>query len=193
MKIFTYTKHNINYSKIQLNIYTNIVQPGVYTKTEIVEPINTNIGISFTQQHQQKVKEGNVYVYKDPRIKPIINEKIENNPQPAEHNVYDPRFYGYGTAYRTYIDNMTGQPRYYYDDVMVHRQNNYITRNNIDSFDFGPQNNEEQKYSNFDIRTLVHNTYRDNTIDFRTDLQTSLMQSINKQQWQRKKMPLRNY
>ena len=31
---------------------------------------------------------------------------------PNESNVYDPRFTGYGTNYRTYIESVTGQPRF---------------------------------------------------------------------------------
>ena len=32
-------------------------------------------------------------------------------------NVYDPRFTGYGTSYRAYNEPVTGQTRFYYDDV----------------------------------------------------------------------------
>ena len=32
------------------NLFTDIVQPGVYTTNQIIEPINSNIGISFQQQ-----------------------------------------------------------------------------------------------------------------------------------------------
>ena len=48
--------------------------------------------------------------------------------EPGASNVYDPRFTGYGTSYRTYIEPMTGQPRFYYDDVDAIRKYNYIRK-----------------------------------------------------------------
>ena len=42
-------------------------------------------------------------------------------------NIYDPRF-GYGTGYRSYIDETTGQPRFYYDDIDAITKPNYIVK-----------------------------------------------------------------
>ena len=30
----------------------HLIQPGVYTRNEIIEPVDSNIGISFTQQFE---------------------------------------------------------------------------------------------------------------------------------------------
>ena len=116
--------------------------------------MNSNIGISFAQQFEpidcEKDCNGGVtFVQKDSRIIPV-HQKVEVTKNgPDESNVYDPRFTGYGTNYRSYIDNVTGQPRFYYDDVMVHRQNNYLTRNKIDFTSFGPQINDINQPSAF--------------------------------------------
>jgi hypothetical protein len=178
------------------DIFTTTIQPGVYSRTEIVEPLNSNIGISFPQQFEpvqcEKADDGGVvFVQKDSRIIPV-NQKIDITPPgPDESNVYDPRFTGYGTNYRAYIDTVTGQPRFYYDDVMVHRQNNYITRNKLDFTDFGARNNQiNQKYSNADIRTKAQNAFADNTINFRTELQTRLLRKVNVNAWQQKVAPI---
>lgn len=178
------------------DIFTTTIQPGVYSRTEIIEPLNSNIGISFPQQFEPVQCEpaddgGVVFVQKDSRIIPV-NQKVDITPPgPDESTVYDPRFTGYGTNYRAYIDNVTGQPRFYYDDVMVHRQNNYITRNKLDFTDFGARNNQiNQQYSNADIREKAQSAFADNTINFRTDLQTRLMRKVNVNAWQQKVAPI---
>jgi hypothetical protein len=178
------------------DIFTTTIQPGVYSRTEVVEPLNSNIGISFPQQFQPVECEktganGVTFVQKDSRITPINQVVNITPPGPDESNVYDPRFTGYGTNYRSYIDDVTGQPRFYYDDVMVHRQNNYITRNKLDFTDFGRRNNEiDQQYSNSEIRNLAQNTYTDEALGFRTELQSRLLRKVNVNSWQQKVAPI---
>ena len=74
------------------------------------------------------------YEYLDPFL-PENAEKLKPKCEKKHiidtSNVYDPRSNSYGTSYRSYIDKMTGQVRYYYDDINAIRQPNYITRNNI--------------------------------------------------------------
>jgi len=178
------------------DIFTTTIQPGVYSRTEIVEPLNSNIGISFPQQFEPVQCEeaddgGVVFIQKDSRIIPV-NQKVDITPPgPDESTVYDPRFTGYGTNYRAYIDTVTGQPRFYYDDVMVHRQNNYVTRNKLDFTDFGPRNNQiNQQYSNAEVRDKAQNAFADNTINFRTELQTRLLRKVNVNAWQQKVAPI---
>jgi len=178
------------------DIFTTNIQPGVFSRTEIVEPLNSNIGISFAQQFEpidcEKDCNGGVtFVQKDSRIIPV-HQKVEVTKNgPDESNVYDPRFTGYGTNYRSYIDNVTGQPRFYYDDVMVHRQNNYLTRNKIDFTSFGPQINDiNQKYGNMSIRHMAQDAFVDNTIQYRTELQSRLLRKANVDSWQQKVAPL---
>lgn len=181
------------------DIFTTTIQPGVYSRTEVIEPIDSNMGISFTQQFEpvkcEKDCNGGVtFVQKDSRIIPI-EQTVDIEPdEPNESNVYDPRFTGYGTNYRAYLDDMTGQPRFYYDDVQVHRQNNYITRNKIDFASFGPQNNEiNQKYGNMTIRQKAEEAFLNNALDFRTELQTKQLRKKNVDSWQQKVAPIHQF
>ena len=56
------------------NLFTQTIQPGLYTRSEINEPINSNIGISFTQQFPPTTCKTNEltgeveYTEHDPRI-----------------------------------------------------------------------------------------------------------------------------
>ena len=74
---------------------------------------------------------------------------------------------------------------------MVHRQNNYVTRNKIDFTDFGPKNNQiNQQHTNAEIRKLAQNAFTDNAINFRTELQTRLLRKVNVNAWQQKVAPI---
>ena len=181
-----------NYNK---NVFTNIIQPGVYTRNETIQPISENIGISFTQQFQPTEEDinqnGTTFVYEDPvtYTPKIVKQKEGVN----NSNVYDPRFTGAGTTYRTYIDKMTGQPRFYYDDVDCHRKPNYVTRNNIDFTDYGttygPQNHREFMDQR-NVRAKAQDTYLDNQLTFRTEMQERLMRKRNAEAWQQKVAPI---
>ena len=181
-----------NYNK---NVFTNIIQPGVYTRNETIQPISENIGISYTQQFQPITEDinqnGTTFIYEDPvTYNPKIVEQKEgiNN-----SNVYDPRFTGAGTTYRTYIDKMTGQPRFYYDDIDCHRKPNYVTRNNIDFTDYGttygPQNHGEFMDQR-NVRAKAQDTYLNNQLTFRTEMQERLMRKRNAEAWQQKVAPI---
>ena len=177
--------HLNNYNN---NLFINNIQPNVYVKTDEIEPLNSNIGITETNQSNPvigiKINDNVIFKKGTPEYNCEING-------PNESNVYDPRFTGYGTNYRTYIESVTGQPRFYYDDVMIHRQNNYLTRNKLDFTNFGSQiNNAEQKHSNMEIRSLAHNHFDNNTIDHRTDLQNQINAKMNANSWQQKYAPI---
>ena len=181
------------------NTFTNIIQPGVYSRSEIIEPINSNIGISWDQQFEpvtcEKDCNGDItYVSRDPRLLPAEVRPLIPPPQePSESNVYDPRFTGYGTSYRSYIEPMTGQPRFYYDDVDAIRRNNYLTRNNIDftSFGthFGPMTGREFE-NQPSVRALANNQFANDTMKFRTELQERLLRKVNRNSWQQKVAPI---
>jgi Ca2+/Na+ antiporter len=117
--------------------------------------------------------------------------------EPAENlnmsNTYDPRFYGYGTSYRGYVDKVVGQPRYYYDDVNAIKMPNYFTRNHIDMTPFGdiygPDNHGGNKYHS-NITSFADKHYLDSSLQFRTEMQNRLMQKINREQWQQKMFPI---
>jgi len=192
-----------NYNK---NLFTQIIQPGVYTRNEVNEPINSNIGISFTQQfepltcHSDLITGDITYTEHDPRV--IDTDVFTKQPprvetQATESNVYDPRFSGYGTSYRSYTDDNLGQTRFYYDDINSIRMPNYITRSNIDRDPFAdsygpiPAGDEFGNKDNNIIRGLANNAFLDNSLEFRNDLQERLMRKQNARAWQQREAPIR--
>ena len=201
-----YAQQDRRMKKYNQELFNQTIQPGVYTTNQVNEPLNSNIGISFTQQFEPVISKtdpvtGEIYYREiDPRI---INpddykeERPKMDMSATEANIYDPRFTGYGTGYRSYTDDFIGQPRYYYDDVDAIRMPNYLTRNEIDTQPFadsyGPMKEGEEfgnKY-NAEIKALAGNAFVDRTIKFRTELQERLMRKANARQWQLRKAPIR--
>jgi hypothetical protein len=182
------------------NLFTQTIQPDVYTNNEIIEPINSNMGISFTQQFEPKTSvrdEYDVLTYTehDPRVyKPKM---MPNTPDMSvtESDIYDPRFNGYGTSYRAYTDENIGQTRFYYDDINSVRMPNYIVRSNIDfanyADSYGPLNDGNKhgnKYNN-NIRELAQDTFLNSSLQQRDDLMERLMRKRNSELWQLRKYP----
>ena len=181
------------------NIFVNTVAPGVYSKSQIIEPINSNIGISFTQQilpATYTLDNNDVnYTLHDPTIfDDSVFEDTDNNDDVNVSNVYDPRFSGYGTSYRGYVDNNVGQPRYYYKDVDSVKMPNYICRSNIDFLkaadSYGPIDIEKSDFNNSSIRDIANQAYLDSVIEQRTGLQERLMRKINANAWQQRIAPI---
>jgi hypothetical protein len=186
------------------NLFTQTVMPGVYTRSEITEPIDYNMGISFTQQIpptscQTNPATGDVfYTEHDPRL----NDQVIQEPNLAtaetftRADIFDPRHTGYGTSYRSYIDEMTGQIRFYYDDVDAITMPNYITRNNIDfvpyADHYGPAPTEEAWGNKFnaEMHALANDTFMRNSIEQRTSIAQSAMRKNNAIQWQRRQAPI---
>jgi hypothetical protein len=177
------------------NLFTQTVQPGVYYKTEVAEPINSNIGISFQQQFNPrtyKESDGNLDVVDhDPNFAPNPEEVIEYPDEPNVDNVYDPRFYGYGTSYRNYVDSVTGQPRFPYDDINATKMPNYIVRSKIDTHNFsdtyGPMQNSGLSLD--DIRKRAQDAFIEDSLHHRNDITTRLMRKRNAEMWQEKMFP----
>lgn len=184
------------------NLFTQTIQPGVYSYNQVNEPINSNIGISFQQQFEPTTCKSNIqtgevmYTEHDPRImepiEPGIN--VEQYRSINESNVYDPRFSGYGTSYRSYTDDTVGQPRFYYDDVDSIRMPNYVVRSNIDnqpfSDQYGPVQHEYGNEYHKDIRALANDAFTRSAIGFRTDLQERLTRKIRAEAWQKRAAPI---
>ena len=180
------------------NLNTQIIDPsGVYTQTEVSEPQMTNLGISFAQQFQplQTVREGDseIIIRKNPRL--YSNpQKIYDYGEITPDSIYDPRSAGYGDDRRTYIDTISGQPRFYYDDINAAREGNFITRNNIDVYNFTNQIGifDEQVNSNplEIIKSQAHDAFINNSNDYRTSLQESLMRKSNEMVRQRRLFPI---
>ncbi len=176
-------------------MYTNVIQPGLYNRVEVVEPIHSNLGISFQQQLQpirrEETREGVAYTTADPRlIKPTLPEP-KCPPTPNVENVYDPRHTGYGTNYRHYIDPMTGQPRFMYDDVDAIRKPNYIVRSNIDHAPHAHQYGSVEPEKDELKRDQVHQQFLGDTLQQREELQQRYMRKYNAQvAWQRRQAPI---
>ena len=191
-----------NYNK---EIFTQIIEPNVFTSNQINEPINSNIGISFTQQFPPMTckKDGPnnqdlLFLQRDPRI--VVNDPTEKELCPEDpinqSNIYDPRFTGYGTSYRGYIDDTTGQPRFYYDDIDAITKPNYIVRSKIDNQVFadkyGPiqAGNRNGNIFTPKIRALADAAFKEDAIQFRSDLQSRIARKINRKMWQRRAAPI---
>ena len=186
------------FNEYNKDLYTQTIQPGFYSRSQIIEPISSNIGISFDQQFLPTTleQEGNdfTFIEHDPRqFKP--GKRSLYTQGVSQDNVYDPRSNGYGTNYRSYVDRLTGQPRFYYDDINAIRRPNFIVRSKIDTFDFGetygPMRDDATINRNdCNIREKTHQKFLDDSIGFRTDLQQSLMRKRNAEMWQLRKFPL---
>lgn len=180
------------------NINTQIIEPNrVYTQTEINEPQMTNLGISFAQQFQplQTIKNGDeeIIIRKNPRL--YSNpQKVYDYGEITPDSIYDPRTAGYGDERRTYIDTLTGQPRFYYDDINAGRECNFITRNNIDVYNFTNQVGIfDEKVNNNPleiVKSQVHDAFINNVNDHRISMQESLMRKSNEMTRQRRMFPI---
>lgn len=188
-----------NLKDLNGQIFTSTILPGTYYKNEIIEPINSNIGISFTQQiPPRKVSydsEGNkIYTAVDPRVytpDERVNKEID---VPSNYDVYDPRSNGYGTSYRSYVDKLTGQPRFYYDDIDSIRRPNYLCRSEIDFLDkadtYGPIKEDQEEIDiTENVRKNAEYAYTDNMLEFRSDMMTRLMRKKNSELWQTRMAP----
>jgi Ca2+/Na+ antiporter len=187
------------YNTFNKNLFTNIMQPGMYSRSEVVEPIQSNMGISVQQQIQpvtcEKSENGGItYVTHDPRI--ILPYKSIPAPpvEPNNSNVYDPRTHGYGTSYRSYTDTMLGQTRFMYDDIDVIRKPNYIIRSNIDDASwaqsYGPMKQNDNEL-NMHSRHMAQNKFFEDSSKQRQELQERAMHKYNTQVgWQRRTAPI---
>ena len=162
--------------KYNPNLFTSTITPGTYHINDRNEPINSLMGVSNEQQFE-----------------PSNYETIEPFETVNMSNTYDPRFNGYGTSYRTYIDENVGQPRFYYDDVNAIKMPNYITRNAIDVTTFGdsygPLNSGNEYTQN--IHRMADEDFTDSTINFRTEMMDRLMRKRNAESWQQRTFPIR--
>ena len=187
------------------NMFKQTLQPGVYSSNQIIEPINNNIGISFTQQFEPLLDRmdpvsGKVsFTNLDPRIinPDLYKEKLpEMDMTATESNVYDPRFTGYGTSYRAYTDDHLGQTKFFYDDVDAIRMPNYIVRSGIDTHPFAdrygpiPKGDELGNKSHAEIRALANDAFLQSSLEHRNDLMEKQSRKANARAWQQRAMPI---
>ena len=183
-------------------LYTSSLQPGVFTRNQIEEPISSNIGISFTQQFEpvtcEKDCDGVTFIGHDPNVTSLPYIKTEEilpyDRQTHLSDINDPRFTGYGTSYRSYIEPVTGQPRFYYDDVDSYKRPNYMSRSNIDHLpsSIGVQAIPSSEYfdkQNKHSRAIANEAFMNDTVSFRTDMQERLMRKGNANMAQKRRFP----
>lgn len=183
------------------NLFTQTIQPGVYTRSQVNETPNSNIGISFAQPFEpvsvSKDSNGILFTQHDSNIISNVIEPVsEDSDDPNIYNVYDPRQSSYGTSYRSYNNQLLGQTRFMYDDVDAIRNPNYVTRSHIDHLPFADKYGPMQTTCGIDedtclgLREMVNQGFTDSTNQFRTELQERLMRKANNIAWQQRKAPI---
>jgi hypothetical protein len=220
---------NLNVSNLEIDerfagtnreLYTQTIQPGVYSTHKYSEPINSNLGISHTPQFQPlavtKSPQGEYYYNRiDPQLlrDNVPTRRLNENPkrsgwsnslpaQPTDpgtvslENIYDPRHTGHGDPYRSYFDITTGQWRYYYGDVDAYKKPNFISRTNVDHIDFmTPQGSVLPEYHRrigaANYQGIAENAFHDNAILHRESIMESLMRKRNSEAWQQRAFPIR--
>lgn len=191
-----------NLVDINESMFTQTIQPGVFQKFNVVEPINSNIGISFQQQFEPVTcsldKNGVMFTQNDPYEIDAVPQQYEQGLEVNYANVYDPRFSGYGTSYRSFTEPVTGQTRYYYDDINSVRMPNYITRSKVDTIPGADTYNslisgfnDQGNVNTANIRQIVQDKWLEDSMEFRNDMTTRLMRKRNAEMWQVKMAPKR--
>jgi hypothetical protein len=118
---------------------------------------------------------------------PLVEDDV------SVYNVFDPRFAGYGSDNRNYLEPMLRQTRYFYDDVDAIRRPNYIVRSKLDSCatvfgdQYGPMRTDQKTLNQ--LRPLAEQAYLNNNLNYRNDLMESLMRKKNSEKWQERAAP----
>lgn len=189
-----------NNAEYNENLYSIPLQPGLYTKSQVNQPdaSMSNLGISYNQQFLPTVFENKknyqAIVELDPYQNPSVKENFASPQEPFRRDIYDPRLTGYGTSYRSYLDPVTGQTRFYYRDIDQQTQNGYVTRNNIDFANFGTRTGAypfDKPLEGNALHQFADNTYTDSQIGYRSELQQRLMHKNSSREWQQRVAPIR--
>lgn len=179
---------------VNKNIYTQLLQPKIYTHSDTIEPPISNLGISYATPNSIKedVFQSNgelIHEIHDPSLyKEFVKPEL---PTVNESSVYDPRFTGYGTSYRGYTDNLNGQPKFFYDDVNSVRMPNFIIRSNIDFMKSADSyGSATSLYDPKMSRQSVNDSFTDNALQFRNEMSERLLRKRNNELWATRKYPL---
>ena len=184
------------------NLFSIPLQPDVYTTSQVNQndASMSNLGISYTQQFEPTVLEpkGNFqeFVELDPLQNKISTKQCNYNfaDEPHRRNIFDPRNTGYGTQYRSYVDPVVGQPRFYYRDIDQQNNNGYLTKNNVDFASFGTSTGvypHDDPLEGQALYTFADETYTNSMIGQRTELQQRLMHKNSNRAWQQRVAPIR--
>jgi hypothetical protein len=192
------------------------IQPGIYTSTDVFQPINNNLGIAYPPQFPNSTfQDGSLFfdtdlrpldenhffvkqkdfelIGRDFRAQEVFSSPSISAGDGGPSSVYDPRFVGYGPGNRAYQDNLLGSVKYYYDDISAVRMPQYITRNKLDSCvtPCGDKYGDLRAgyLSMNEARKGAETSWRKNSLDFRTNLSKSLMRKKDEEMVQRRLAP----
>jgi hypothetical protein len=186
-------KEDVDYNK---NKAVQIVQPGMYYESAVLDPISANIGISHQQQFQpqtaQNIAPGQT-MYTDHNGLEYVGKSYTNDSLTGEElqNIYDPRYTGYASNDRYYVDTLTGQPRFFYDDIDAVKRPSYIVRSNVDHLgQFDQTGAMKHGKIEGDYRVTANKEFAESTLDMRSDIQTRLAQMRYSRTQQLRDMPL---
>lgn len=179
------------------NLYTQMMTDDTYIRNDVIEPVSSNMGITYAQQFHptSTSKDGKTMIIRND-CDFIPEPQAEKLPFPTNANVYDPRSFGYGTSYRGYVDDLTGQPRFTYDDVDAVRRPRYIVRSNIDRAIWAQSYGDidEKHVGNIPYKVghaMAHEQFMIDTLEQRNQIQQSVSTNYaNKIGWQRRIAPL---
>lgn len=126
-----------------VNISTNTNQPGNYFKSDIIEPVNANLGISFApgsrvlstidlpdNDGNYTTKTRHMTVNLDPGVSGFVGKPTAVATQIGPADVYDARN-SYADNDRRYVDTVLGQPKWVYTDVNAARMPTHVGRNSL--------------------------------------------------------------
>lgn len=180
------------------DLFTIPLQPGLYTTSQVnqVDASQSNLGISMTPSFFPTAfqNRGSYSTFVELAGEPVPKTvPFPRTQEPLRTEIYDPRLTGYGTSYRSYIEPVTGQPRFYYDDINQQTQYNYLTRNNIDFANFGTQTGPVRFGESLEGDALTNyadNTYSNSQVTFRNEMQQRLMHKNSNREWQQRIAPI---
>jgi hypothetical protein len=145
-----------------------------------------------------QVQPVSIEAYEPEERAPNMTSKYQVQPELGDdvsiYNTFDPRFSGYGSDNRSYMEPMLRQTRYYYDDVNAIRMPNYIVRSKIDNCvtgfgdQYGPMRVDQRTLN--ENRPLAEQAYLDNNLAYRNNLMESLMRKRNSELWQTRQAPM---
>lgn len=189
-------------------INVNAAGPAYVPQFEPIRKINQDGNVGYSSKYDARPPSKKEEEEEEDKV-PLPPPSSKENYEPEEddrrtifppterdvniYNVYDPRFSGYGSSDRAYLDPLLHQTRYYYDDVDAIRRPNYLVRSKLDSCvtpfgdTYGPQHT--QSYTLNETRALAERTYLDNHLNFRNDMMESLMRKRNSEMWQVRTAP----
>ncbi len=187
---------NVVFDAYNKNLYTQTIEPGVYSQQQVQEYPLENMGITTALQFPPMTcrtdAQGNrIFVSQDPRTTAPV-EPIPRAPEATVWNVTDPRSFGSGASDRCYVDPLLGSPMFVYSDVDSIRRPNYITRSHVDMFPwadkYGPMTSDTSQDPLL-YRSLGLNQFLNGTLALKTELQERYQRKFAAQGWQRRQAP----